>query len=66
MLRLPVHLVNLDKELYFWVVISTKLIEVGPLLILGSFFFQFLNEVCSRPRTKLSISGEKLDSYSDY
>lgn len=39
MLRLPVHLVNLDKELYFWVVISTKLIEVGPLLILGSFFF---------------------------
>lgn len=63
-LRLPVHSINLDKELHFWIVISTKLIEVGPSLILGSIFSQFLNEVCSRHRTELCISGEKFDSYS--
>lgn len=59
------HSVNLDKELHFWIVISTMLIEAEPLLILGSiFFFQFLNEVCSRHRMELCISGEKVDSYS--
>lgn len=59
------HSVNLDKELHFWIVISTKLIEVGPSLIPRSiFFFQFLNEVCSTHRTELCISLEKFDFYS--